>query len=671
MRHNPAMYLFFALLALPLPAWAARVEPRALLLLGGYSHWASLEYQYDGQSTKADRDHSSRQHWFKEEYSGEIPYAILDTRIWRGSLGAGVIFDQDFASSTGSESRTDTGARFRYNFQASILERSAFPLNIFTMSELVHVQREFSSPYDIQLNTFGANLVLKNRQLPAQFNYTRTSSQTSGLDLDRDEVSDSMVGSVNHSLGISDSEASLSMSQSSTELESEAVDDLHNRSYEVNLRNKLRLSQKYDRSLSSHFSERQESRERGSDREVVRVWTLDELVTWTFGKALTSGANFLLNNRESDRGTDRYESGRVYLQHLLFESLTTQAELGYRKDSLVEGDEDTLSGALGFIYTKVLPRDSRLQLTYNESYQLIDRNFSGSAITPPEERVTAVADPLLPGLVAPIVLTNPNVVPESVQVVNAESLVPYSPVTDYRLEQVGLQTRIVVLPGSTIVVGSNLLISYTFLANPNVKYATSSRGGGFNLPLFNHAYRFYGNWFSTDQDLKEGSEDVLRMTGKTVYRLGFEATRPALSYGVDYENADSEQDKHYTVSGFVRSTRKVRDGLLSLYTADSFTSSEANSFTSGTQSSTTSANTFTLGGSYTANLFSSAYMTLDGKYLNTRGDVVARDDLSLGGRVQWRYGKLSATLQSQVNWRFAGDVDTRDEFVRLVVTRYF
>jgi hypothetical protein len=64
-------------------------------------------------------------------------------------------------------------------------------------------------------------------------------------------------------------------------------------------------------------------------------------------------------------------------------------------------------------------------------------------------------------------------------------------------------------------------------------------------------------------------------------------------------------------------------------------------------------------------------MMFTARYFNLSGDALSRDDFSLGLNVRWNYGKISVSLLSQVNWRMLPDFTTRDEYVRLHLTRYF
>lgn len=673
MRTKPVIFLLLFLPSLLLSSGEAVAAPRGLFILGDFNHWVELEYRYDGQETKTKETSSRSQNYFKEEYNGQIAYAILDPRLWRGKLSAGVSLDQGYYSSNAS-SRSSSGRSFKYNFTGAALEKSAFPLHLFGRSELIHAQREFSNPYDINLDTYGLNFSLKNRYLPVRLDYTRTTTETTGLVSDRIQESDTVSLEMSHNLGkISHTNGRISFfdNNSKSKLTDIAAE---NKTYEASLRNQLSLSKSIaGRTLISHLLARQETWEQNIDRQEVKTYTLEEQVVWPFGRALTSGVNYSFTSRESFRGKDQYHNGRIWIQHRLFESLTTQLDGDFRKDDLVTGTEQNVAGAIGLLYQKKLPWDSQFQLNFNQLYQVTDRNQSGVSQLLVDEPHTAVADPVIPGLVPPILLRNGNVAPESIVIRNADPsvrLLPYVVNVDYGVQQTGLQTQIVILPGSDIVVGDNLLINYLYLANPQVGYSTSTRRIGFNLPLFNYLYRFYGSWLDSRQELLSGRADLIRLTGQTAYKLGFETNRLYFSCGAEYEDVDSDQDKHQTILGFLRHSHRFGRGTLSLYTSDAYTKTRPNSFTgSGVPDRTV--NSLSAGGTYSAQLFSTAQMSFTAKYFNLSGDALGRDDVSLGLNIRWNYGKISVSLLSQVNWRMLPGTTTRDEYLRLHLTRYF
>lgn len=672
MRINPAIFLILTLLLfLSVTGEASAAPARTLLRLGEFSQWVNLEYQYDGQATKTSQTFSSHQNYFLEEYNAQIAYTILDPYLWRGKLGAGVSQDQSYSSSTAS-SYHSSGANFTYNFSGALLERSPFPLHFFGKSELIQVRREFSNPYHTDLDTRGFDFLLKNRRLPFRFDYTRSTSDTSGLAADRTQESQTVNLQLSNVIGeISDSSFNVTVSDSGSRLkesDSAAISSVYN----LTLRNQLRLSPKMaGRKLNSRIQTRTEARTQNLVREEIRTLTVDEQVTWPFGRALTAGSNYSFIDRETFRGKDRYHNGRVWVQHRLFESLTTQLDGDYRRDDLIAGREQNIAGSLGLLYQKKLPQDSSLQINCNQSYMVTDRDLGEVYRLIADEAHTVVEDPLVPGLLLPIVLQNGREVSAIIEVRNADStvrLLPYVLDGDYRFDD--FSGEIIIIPTGEINAGDELLISYVFMANPQITYATSSRGIAFNLFLFKSANRFYGNWLDSDQKLESGRADLVRLVDHTAYKLGFEAIRRYFSAAAEYEKVASDQDNHYTVKGSLRTSRRLGNGILTLYASDAYTQTSQNSFSRADQPDR-SVKSLGAGGTYSSQLFNRAQLLCTAKYFNVSGDTVPRDDVSLGLNLRWNYGKLSLSLLSQLNWRMQPESTTRDEYLRLHITRHF
>ncbi|MBP1728845.1 MAG: hypothetical protein H6Q56_1218, partial [Deltaproteobacteria bacterium] len=135
--------LIIFLLLLPLfsslSGEAMAAPPSALLLLGDFSQKVDLEYRYSGYTSDSGGSTSSHnQNYFREEYNFQIPYAVFNPRIWRGTLGFGVRLEQDSTTASPGTSTSSSGTGFKYNFTGSVLERSFFPLSFFSRSEQTH-----------------------------------------------------------------------------------------------------------------------------------------------------------------------------------------------------------------------------------------------------------------------------------------------------------------------------------------------------------------------------------------------------------------------------------------------------------------------------------------------------------------------------------------------------
>lgn len=656
-----------------LPASEARAA-RGLLLLGGLSNQLDFEYRFDGEQTKSDRGSSRREHYFLESFRTQMPYAVIDPLILHGTIDLNLELDQTYATTSGNQTSNSSGTGFRYSYNGIILDRSAFPASFFGRSERVHAQREFAAPYDILIDSFGVGLRIKNLSLPLSVNYIRTTTETQGLTTDRTQTGDSLSVQASHKFrGFSDTDASLLFSSNASEPMAGGAGFVDDRRYDVSLHNRLNFSQpNKERSLSSNVTKHEERSLLDALMAEQRTLQLEEELYWAMGRGLVFGSHYSLINRDATDIDSRNRDSRVWLQHHLFESLTTRVEGEYRTNAVVtSGTEANRSLALDLAYNKKLPDESALQLSYRYFYQETDRNqkeFTGVAIDEPRTVVAGV----LPGIAAPFLLENSAVLADTIVIRNANPAVHLSPYVlnvDYTIEQAGLLTRIVPTPTSEIHVGDNLLLNYNYLTNPQVVYGTTSNSVNADLMLFNNAYRFYTRYTSSSQNLISGSADVIRLTNQNEYWVGFEKNKLSLSFGGEYNAADSDQDQHQAVTGFVRSQFGVGRGNLALYANDTYTNTEPNTFSSSQKAN--QVNSFGCGSVYTARIWHSVQMMLTGRYLNSSGDIPTRNDISLGADLSWSFGNMVASLVSQVNWRQVPGITTQDEYVRIKITRYF
>jgi hypothetical protein len=659
MRKTPCnlFLLFILFLILPDSAMAAK---RGLILLGNFRHWTDLSYDYDGQTAEsAGQSTSSRQQRFEEDYQFAFDYAIYHPRILHGQFAGDIKLDQQMFSAADTSSSSN-GTGLLYKLSGAALDRSPVPITFTNSIEFNHVQQEFARGYDLKVNTNGTGLSVHNNYLPITFNYSATESETSGLATDRIEKNEVFLLNATNAIGsASNTTINLRGSNIETELLGTAG-SFFNRSYDLSLRNFLNLPSKgKSRSLDSGLQLHQQA-----GTTDYTSFSLTESLTWDLGKALSTSTSYAFNSRDaSQSGTEQSHNGRFSIQHRLLESLTTQLQLDARKDFLAAGEEQELGGSLGLNYQKRLPAESNLNLAFNQRYAVDDRNLANSSIT-------VVDEPHTVALPDRIFLNNPGVIAGSVIIKNATTGVPFALTTDYDLLPFGTQTEVVINPSGIISNGVTLLVTYSYQANPIISFATTTRRFSANLPLFNYAYRFYGSFATMNQELLAGQADVSRLTNSREYQAGFECKQGRLVYGGEYGNFDSDQDKHEYYEGRARLNRQFGRSSVGVSLSDRYTVTYPNSFTVSAIG-TVRQNTVAAGTVFNRALFDTAQMLLSGNYIAVRGSLLNRDNASLALNLRWNHGKLMMALIGQVNWQLLPGTTTRDDHLRLQVTRYF
>ena len=293
MRKIPGISLLCILLFLLGTNLEALAADRALIMLGGFDQWVNLVYQFDGQQTREQHTTSRSENFFKEEYNISTSYYVWNPRILRGKLSAGFGLNQQLFHSSDVGGESTSGSNFKYNLSGALLERSPYPLHFFSQSEFIHAQREFSIPYDINLDRNGFNFALKNRLLPVTLDYIRTTSETTGLSADWIQNTDSLALGVAHHKGdVSASEARFLYNRTSSEAK-QSGSQASNKNYEVRLRNQLFLGgNATGRTLTGEFRLREET-----VVENIKTLTYEEQLVLPLGRALTSGATYLFAKR--------------------------------------------------------------------------------------------------------------------------------------------------------------------------------------------------------------------------------------------------------------------------------------------------------------------------------------------------------------------------------------
>ncbi len=633
---------------------------RGLILLGNFRQWVDLSYNYDAQTSEtAGTSTSSSQQRVEEDYHFLFDYAIYHPRLLRGQFAGDLKLDQQYISLQNSSSST-YGTGLLYKLSGTALDRTPLPISFANSLEFNNVQQEFARSYDLTVSTNSAGFSLNNKFLPVNFSYTSTSSETSGLVTDRIENNEIVLLNMTNAVA--------NLSQTNFNLQHSKVDTIlkgtsetfPSRSFEVNLHNVLNFPKEgKSRNLDSTLQLHQQA----GVTEYSSI-TLAESLTWELGKALSSSLGYSYNYRNAPQaGTETSHEGHFQLQHRFVQSVATQLELSARRDNLSIGTEQEMGGGLGVSYQKKLPAESSVQVNFTQRYMVNERNLINSDITVFDEPHT-VAPPAL------IFLNKPDVIPGSVIVRNAVTGVPFTLTIDYNLVPFGAQTEIVIVPGGGINVGDTLLVTYAYRANPQISFATTTRRLSVNLPLFNYAYRFYGHYATMNQDLLSGQADITTLVNSREYQLGVECKRNRLTFGGEYGNFDSDQDKHEYYEGHARIHRQFGVNSLGLNVSDRYTITYPTSFSSAAIG-TTKQNTITAGAVYNRPLIDTAQLLMTGNYISTRGSILNRDNAMVMVNVRWNHGKLMLSLNGQVNWQFLPGNTTRDDHLRLQVTRYF
>ena len=640
-------------------ATEAAAQVTSLLTLSNLRQSVDLSYRFDANQGTLD---STFQQGLQEDYRLSIDYSVYRARLLHGQIALDLQANQEKFSGQGKSSGISKGYGLLYDINGVLLDRFPYPVNFFFSSNITQIPREFASSYQQTNDSSGVSVTLNSRYLPVAFNYTRSSNETSGLESDRIQISDTFSFGASHNYG-EKSQTQFTIfntNQSGAFKGGGTIDKTGN--LEATLNNTYMLGTKeLNRVLYSRW---RIGNQRGANES--RSAELGEYLAWDFGRALTSGLDYTFSNRESLGQSQRLNSSRFWMQHRLFQSLTTRFDLMGTHNSLNTGTERNASGTLSMSYQKLLPAQSMFHLQGHKQFGVSSNELS-------DDRLGVFDEPHTASATEPLLLIKPEVVPGSVVVRNADPAVraiPYVENRDYQVRQVGTQTEIFVrVAGSEILTGDRLLISYQHFVNTQITYSYSSQGVGGDVILFDNKYRIFASYDTSRQDLISGQEDQVNLIGSESYRVGFERRYRSGSFTGEYDNTSSDVDRNQSVSGYLVYGGDYSGGKVSFTASDRYVLVETNPLVN-TSGSRRSVNIFSAGGSYSKALENSAVVTASASFMDSRGTVTT-DNLSLGLGVQWNLRKMVISALTQANFRYTSGNLTSDEHLQLRLSRYF
>lgn len=655
--------LFSASLLLVLTSNDSFGEQRALFLLDNLRQSLEFTYQYDGRESGTDggANIDSRQQRLEEIYHFGINYAIFDPRILKGRFAAdGKLTQETFDNNDSSGS--GHGTDYQYSLDGTLLSQKPTPISFFSRSGTSYVQRLFSKSYDLTTDSNGAAVAYNNRYLPALFTYSRVTNETTGLEQDRHQQTENFLFTLSNTFRQwSRTEVALSRFTDNTHLKGGGA-EIDSNTDTITASNNLSWeSAGLRRSLYSLYRFIGDSGERQEDLSY-----LQESLLWDLGKALRFGADYLFSHRRAPSLIETEHQGRTWLEHRLFQSLTSRIILKVRETDRSIGRETFTAGAVDLVYRKNLSPQNGLQLEFAQAVDVTNRKLNDSRLTAPDETFVA-------SMVAPYRLQHANVATETVTLRstvpgNLHFTVPFAEGVDYTLAQVGAFTEIRIIPGGNIVEGvDSLVVSYQYLDNPDIRYATYQRRIGGALTLMDSRYRFYASLDQSNQDLLAGQPDVLQLNDLDVWRIGAEFANEQQTALLEYVDFYSTLDRHRSIEGSWRYGLTNGNNDLTLHLNERYTRFETVSSNNGRKWE----NLVSSSAVYRRALSSVAQLRIKADYAKALGDEVDRDDISTGASIQMRINKFILTLTSLISWQKNESDLIRNDLVRLEVVRFF
>ena len=658
-------FIFHILLLSPQVVEAAK--RRVVFQLANLRQWADFEYTYGGRAFDGQQgnDRTSQEHELEESYHLEVDYALLSRRLANGSVEIDLGLNQNYENERGIIDRNDSSSGFNieYMFDMLLFERRFYP--IFLMANQIHdqVNAPFSQNYDLTSSTYSANISLLNDFLPTQYSYRHYETETDGLSRDRIQTSNELTLDATNVIGeISTTNLQIRSTSRSNDVEG-ATAAIETDSYVLTGRNELSwLAFSHDQILYSSYRLQRDS---GDSKMRTEVW--DERLNLQLGKALDVGFSYSHNEMESQFQNRQEKKGGGWVKHQLFKSLISSYRYDANHTDYTNGKDSNWRQQLNFNYTKELPKQGRLNLSYSYGYGETDRNLEDQQLFSIDEQLIVELDNNY--------LVNSDIIQSSVLIFNADRSQLFVEGIDYRLIAEGRRLEVVFfLPFPTpngISLGDSLSVDYAYRVNSSIEYSTTLNAVSASIGLFNQRYRFYANLSQSDQELIDGVADVSPLNHSTTAQIGVEGNPGEISFGSSYQYLDSSISTDKTLEAFVNYMREKNKTILNLRLTERHVTTQQNEGLTSVAPTTSSKNSLLLNVDYRMQLARNTTMNLYSRLIDIRSDNRDQDDISLGAIFESRWYKFRLRVSADVTWLIYDDSTSRNDRINIGLRRYF
>ena len=653
----------FLLVSYPLLINEAFARPRAILMIRDFNNWLDFEYEYVGRdSNNKNSDKSYHEHRLTQTYHFDMQYAVYNPRWLHGHIDLGLGMCEEWYDG-GESYGSGNGSSMENNYRIDgiMMDRRATPIDFFALSQTDSVDRRFDRDYDLTTDNYGIGIAFKNLVLPGRINYMEARVETDGLNLDRVQKTKNFTAVCSNIIrDFSFTELNFTWTEDDTSyLGNQPSED--DTSTEFSARNNLSWGEHLKRSyLSSAYRYRRES-----GYNDLRSIDWYESALWKPGTALKLGLDYHYNKDETAGLERRDDRTKVWMEHQLYDSLTTRAWYRNRDSNFSSGKENEYDWLLGAAYKKDLPWEAIFSLGYSYDYGETDRNLDSNIAFVIDEK-------LMIDTFGRNVLRHLDIIADTIVVQNQDKTITYQEGSDYLVVQDGRETELVIPDGSLINEGEIVLVSYQYLVEPDINYSQTINRAFTSLALFQQRYRFYGDLFDSRQSLigPKGDPDLAdSLYDLTTYTLGFSGTYGEATYGVEYVDFDATTEKRRHVEAFWRYHLyyprqffffALRDRVTKHYQVEDRSNNSGRG------------NTFTADFRYKRKMPLNALFEAHANILDQRGWQYDRDELNIQLSYQLRVGKLvfEARVEEEMDW-YEGNRNSRDDRVYLRVRRYF
>jgi len=643
----------FAMLLFPGACLAGKYgveQKKGLLLLQGFSQWASFDYEFSSSSSPGN---SNTLHDFQERYNFSSQCALVDPRLLQLDLGGSLGLDQTLSYSNATSTKSHE-LDYQYSLDGSALSGSWHPVS-FNSSHVTSTSvSPFAPAYTTSTTNNGIMITFLGKPLVSSFVYQNTSVDTSGSGLSNSTKTEQFSATAAHEYGISATSANAGYTLQTGSL---GITTAH---YQASLTNTTTFSHNNSSILNSSLQWQQQT----SDGVPQTSVDLAERFHISLGKALVSESSYQYHSNDTTDFSGNKELSSSHdvstsLQHHLFDSLTSVLSAGAGLSDFLGGQEKRFNASLNVQYTKKLSAGANFSLGVSDAYDLVKRNLARSELDVRDEQHTVAQQGDF------ITLGSSGVLKVVVSVVSKNPDVTYQLGRDYSVDpQLRRITVLTVGQGGTIAPGTVLYVTYSLSVDPSVSFSADSVSLSSTLSWLGGKYALNGlRTQNSVTQLSGQSQSDLNASHTDL--LHFQTNLERVTSGVEVGDYVSAVTNYRYLDGFWFYRRQFTNALLSLVAKDRYT-------VYGGSSSTASygEDTYSASSSYTR-LFSMMQCDLSASYAGSRGGPTSNDYFYLRGGLRTAFNQLSLNLTGQTVYRIRGTQTTMDNSVNLHLVRYF
>jgi hypothetical protein len=225
------------------------------------------------------------------------------------------------------------------------------------------------------------------------------------------------------------------------------------------------------------------------------------------------------------------------------------------------------------------------------------------------------------------------------------------------------------VPGGAIQPGEVILVTYTYRANKQVTYGTNTFNVNANLSLLQGRYLLYASYQRSDQNLIDGSANLVSLGPSSFLRGGAEYRYISNTFGAEYQNIQYINDSREAVTGYWRYVGNI--GLVRIDTELRDTYTWYSSAATTTPQGNFTDNTLSAMVNLTRQVFRNGVLQLSANYLMIRGDNPSQDNVVFRLRYLWSLGKFKLLLDYQLFYKDIAFSSQMNNYVKFEIRRYF